>query len=115
MQNMISLMSIAAVRLLRTRHMSELNPHAPVSIVLDEMETKVAMALAQKFIKPIDLDYCQPQTSLWWTLLLGRMGGHLGYSQKGLPGWITLSKGWQYFQNVIDGINLSKNIFGFSP
>jgi len=115
LQNMISLMSIAAVRLLRTRHLSELNPKAPLSTVLDEMEAKVAIALAEKFIKPIDLKYCQSNTVLWWTLLLGRMGGHLGYSQKGLPGWITLSKGWQYFQTVIDGINLSKNIFNFSP
>lgn len=113
--NVISLMSMAAVRLLRARHMAEAAPQAPVSTVLDETEEKVAVALANRFLKPIDLGYCQPRTVLWWALLLGRMGGHLGYSQKGLPGWITLAKGWEYFQNVLDGISLSKNIYDFPP
>jgi hypothetical protein len=113
--NVLSLMSIAAVRLLRTRHMAEAAPDAPIGSLLGEEEGQVATALARRFLKPIDLEHCRPNTVLWWALLLGRMGGHLGYSQKGLPGWITLYKGWNYFQSVMDGINLSKNLYGFSP
>jgi len=113
--NVICLMNIAAIRLLRMRHLSQTNPEAEVATILEDLEIQVAKTLAPKFLKPVDLKYCKPNTVLWWTLLLGRMGGHLGISTKGLPGWITLSRGWEYFQHIIKGINLSKNIFNFPP
>lgn len=109
--NMISMMSMAAVRLLRTRHMAEVEPEAPVNKLLDETEEMIAIALGEKYLKPLDLDYCKSQTVLWWTLLLGRMGGHRGYSQKGMPGWITLNRGWQSFQEIMKGVHLMKNIY----
>lgn len=112
--NAIAFLSIAAVRLLRMRHLGQTNPNAPLQTILEETEIEVAKAIAPQFLKPKDLEYCKPETVLWWSLLLGRMGGHIGIKQKGLPGWITMSRGWDYFHNIVVGFKLSKNIFKFS-
>lgn len=111
MKNVITLLSLSAMRLLRMRHLSEVAPNDSVCQILDEAEIKLATLLGQQFLKPVDLKCCQEQSILWWVLLLGRMGGHQGIRQKGLPGWQTMFKGWIYFQNILKGINLSKNFF----
>lgn len=111
LKNSIALLSLSAIRLLRMRHLSEEAPIASVSQILDTEEIEVAELLSKEFLKPSDLKICKPKTILWWVLLLGRMGGHQGYKQKGLPGWQTMFKGWNYFQSVFKGVILSKNLF----
>jgi len=53
----------------------------------------LAKKLAEKYLKPIDKQLWGQYSNLWWLLLSGRMGGHQGFKQKGLPGWQTLWKG----------------------
>ena len=112
--NSIALLSICAVRLLRMRHMSQAKPEAPLSQVLNQQQIKLAKVLAEEYLLDSDLKHCQEHTLLWWVLLLGRMGGHQGFKMKGLPGWQTLYRGWNYFQTILNGINLSKNFFNSS-
>jgi len=113
LKNTISLMSLAAIRILRMRHMAEEYPNAKVDEVLDEQEIEIAMVLGKKYLRPVDLKHCKPGTTIWWTLLLGRIGGHQGYSNKGMPGWITLSRGWQQFQEIYKGFILAKQLYDF--
>lgn len=108
--NCIALLSLTAIHLLRMRHLATLQEQ-PVEQVLNDQERQLAQILAEKYLKPIDLTLCQPNTVLWLVILLGRMGGHQGIPQKGLPGWKTLWLGWYDFKKLMDGIILSKNFF----
>lgn len=110
LQNALAMLSLMAIRLLRMRHMAQIQSQAPIKDVLHEAEMQLAYHLADKYMKPIDLTFCQVGTTLWWILLLGRIGGHQGFKQKGMPGWQTLWRGWLYFQTLMEGINLSKNL-----
>jgi len=109
LQNSLAILSLMAIRLLRMRHLAQVHPHEPVGEVLKEEEIPLAEHLANKYLKPSDLTVAQKGTVFWWVLLLGRLGGHQGFKQKGMPGWQTLWKGWLYFQTLQEGINLSKN------
>jgi hypothetical protein len=108
--NCVAILSIAALHLLRLRHLATLE-NQPIEEILLPEACVVVDHLARKHLKPVDLKTCKPRTALWLALLLGRMGGHQGIHQKGLPGWKTLWRGWYDFQKIMDGIILSKNIF----
>lgn len=110
MTNCVAMLSIAALHLLRLRHLATLEDQ-PIEEILSADACVVANHLAQKHLKPVDLKVCKPKTALWLALIIGRMGGHQGFKQKGLPGWKTLWRGWYDFQKIMDGIILSKNIF----
>jgi hypothetical protein len=100
----IGLLALTAVQLLRSRYLAKQHEEAPFEKILpEEDEQKLAVKLALKFLKPIDRQLCKPETTLWWLLLLGRMGGHQGMKQKGLPGWQTIWKGHAHFQSLLEG------------
>jgi hypothetical protein len=115
LKNMIAIMSIHAIRLLRLRHLADTKQDQPVQHILTQQETEVTKVLADKYLKPSDLEDALPESILWFVLLLGRMGGHQGYRRSGLPGWQTLFKGYLYFQNILEGIIISKNFFHKPP
>jgi len=106
----IGLLALTAVTLLRSRYFAK-NAHNESfeTIVTDSKQQELAKKLADKYLKPVDSQICQQYSTLWWLLLLGRMGGHQGFKQKGLPGWQTLWKGYAYFQSLSTGFNLSDN------
>ena len=108
--NAISLLSIQAVRLLRMRHLAREHPQQSIERLLTPMEGKLAKQLADQFLTDTDREACQPLTSLWWILLLGRMGGHQGIRLKGLPGWQTIWKGWRYFQSLLQGYLIAQSL-----
>lgn len=114
--NTISLLSLIAIALLRTRHLaqqehSQTMTNQLVDELLSEDELLVAEMAADKYLMPIDLTFAQKKTNLWFILLLARMGGHQGIKQAGMPGWQTIWKGWIYFQNLVEGLSMSKNLF----
>ena len=39
-------------------------------------------------------------------LALGRLGGHQNRKSDGMPGWLTLWRGWQALQAIIQGYRL---------
>lgn len=107
--NTIALLTILAVRLLRLRHMAQNDPERPMGEVLDEDQLKLAKHFCEKMLTPTDLKYCKNGTVLAFVLTIARLGGHQGIKQKGMPGWQTIWKGWNYFQTILDGIIMSKN------
>ena len=107
--NCLSILSNTAMHLLRMRHIATLKEQ-PVEELLDTKTCQVAEKLAEKYLKPVDLKECKPKTALWLTLLIGRMGGHQGIRQRGLPGWKNLWRGWNDFQKIMDGIALSEKL-----
>jgi len=43
-------------------------------------------------------------------LAVGRLGGHLNRKGDGLPGWITLWRGWQLLQNLVEGVLIARKL-----
>lgn len=111
--NAIALLSVLAVRLLRLRHLAQHQPELPMTAILDENQAKLAEHFCQQTLKPSDWKHCKKGTILAFVLAIAKLGGHQGVSQKGMPGWQTIWKGWNYFQTILNGIMLSKNS-GFS-
>jgi hypothetical protein len=71
----IGLLALTAVQLLRSRYFAKQHEEDPFEEILpDKDEQKLAIKLAQKYLKPIDYQLCKSETTLWWLLLLGRMG-----------------------------------------
>ena len=112
--NSIALLSLVAIRLLRMRYLAQLDGEQPLDEAFQAEEVRLAQLLAPQYLKPSDLKHCRPGTILWGMLIIARMGGHQGFTNKGLPGWQTLYHGWNYFQTLLKGINLSKNFFADS-
>lgn len=96
-----ALMSVAALRLLELREIARLMPEAPAAMVgLSELELEV---LAYRVKKPL-------KTVRDVILGIGRLGGHLNRKGDGLPGWITLWRGWQYLQTLVEGALIGRNL-----
>jgi len=115
LKNMISIMSTHAIRLLRMRHLADVKKEQSVLHILNPEEVEVAKILADKYLKPSDLEDAVPESIFWFVLLIGRMGGHQGYRRRGMPGWQTLFKGFLYFQSILEGINISKTFLQKPP
>ncbi len=106
----IAFLALPAIILLRSRYIAKAKPDTSLDEVITDTETrKIIDKLAVRYMKPIDLTICKKHTVLWWILLLGRMGGHQGYKQKGLPGWQTIWKGYSFFEQVLEANKFLKD------
>lgn len=93
----VALLSIVALRLLQLRERTRLVPDAPPAASgLSELELQV---LAAKTARPLT-------TVREVALALGRLGGHLNRKPDGLPGWITLWRGYVTLQTLVEGVRL---------
>jgi hypothetical protein len=106
----IGLLALIAVELLRSKYYATEHQDTNFEKMMkSNEEVALAKILADQYLKPIDLTTCKQYSALWWILLLGRMGGHQGIKQKGLPGWQTLWKGYNFFQQVLTGFKIKLN------
>lgn len=108
--NHLCFLSIQAVELARIRHFPKEEPHRNWGVHLTNEEQALADILCDKQLKKRDFDFAQPQTNFAFLLLLGALGGHQGISRKGRPGWQTLTNGYQYFQQLLKGVQLAKQM-----
>jgi hypothetical protein len=99
-----AIMSIVAVRLLELRERLRQTPTAPAEEAgLTELELTVLRARSPKPLLTVG------EVSL----ALGRLGGHLNRTGDGWPGWLTLWRGWQVLQTLIDGVLLARKLGQF--
>ena len=90
--------SVAALRLLDLREHGRQEPDAPAERSgLNEVELEV---LALKTGRKIE-------TVRDAVLALGKLGGHLNRKSDGMPGWITLWRGWLELQPMVEGFLLA--------
>lgn len=106
--NMIALLQITAVKLLQLKQLG-LEPTA--------QEATALQALAVQYLTKAEQAELTKGTPLWTLVLIARLGGHQGLKQKGMPGWQTLWKGWQFFQVFLQGFAAahSKTIHQTTP
>jgi hypothetical protein len=97
-------MSVAALRLIELRERVRHTPEAPAEAGgLSPLEVAVLRARSGKPLV----------TAGEVALALGRLGGHLNRKGDGLPGWITLWRGWQRLQTLVEGVLLARKLDQF--
>lgn len=96
--------SVVALRLLDLREHARQEPEAPAAESgLKEVEVEV---LAVKTGRQLN-------TVRDVVLALGYLGGHLNRKSDGLPGWITLWRGWLQLQPLVEGALLAHKLKRF--
>lgn len=97
----VALLSIVALRLLHLREVVRLIPDAPAAATgLSQLELDVLAAKTDRVLT----------TAQEVALALGRLGGHLNRKSDGLPGWITLWRGYVVLQSLVDGVRLAHKL-----
>jgi hypothetical protein len=96
--------SVVALRLLDLREHARREPEAPASQSgLNEVELEVLEVKTGRILKTVrDV-----------VLALGHLGGHLNRKRDGLPGWITLWRGWLQLQPLVEGVLIAHKLKKF--
>lgn len=90
--------SVVALRLLDLREHARQEPDAPArQSGLNEVELEVLEVKTGR----------QLETVSDVALALGKLGGHLNRKRDGMPGWITLWRGWLQLQALVEGFLLA--------
>lgn len=102
LEPVIALLSVIATELLRLRELAR-GPDAdrsPATSVVDPLWVRVLSAWRYRQRPPraaTDLSVRE------FAMALGRLGGHLGRTGDGFPGWITMWRGWQKLRLMVEG------------
>jgi hypothetical protein len=97
----IGILSIVAMRLLSLKLLSRTHPNDPVAE--NELGPEARIILSRKFGEPPEgWTY---QTSL---IRIARLGGFKARKSDGLPGWISLWRGWGRLIILIEGFQLAQ-------
>ena len=97
----MSLMSIVALRLLDLREQLRGGPEAPApasgftALELDVLSLRLNRSIAT--VRDV-------------ALAIGRLGGHLGRTRDGMPGWLTLWRGMDRLSYLVEGVNLAQQL-----
>lgn len=94
------LLSVVAVRLLQLKSAARTKPNRPAKELVPAVWLKM---LAAKLKKPVDI---RKMTIGEFYHGVAKLGGFLGRKSDGEPGWITIWRGWQKLQLVVDGAEL---------
>jgi hypothetical protein len=99
LQPMIALLSVVAVLLLNLREAAR-RPDAPTRPATDVVEPIYEEVLRtwrhQKAHEPLSV--------LEFYLAVARLGGHMNRKRDGFPGWLTLWRGWQKLQIMVEAV-----------
>ena len=97
-QRLLGFATPIAVRLLQLKQLVHQTPDRLASQVIDPLMVQV-LALRHKVI-------AATLTLAEFWKRVARLGGHLGRTSDGDPGWRTLWKGWQLLSDLTDGARL---------
>jgi hypothetical protein len=98
---LLGIVAIAAIRLLQMKILARAQPDAPLED--DLLDSEVAAVL--------DAKYGRPKGG--WTyastfIAIARLGGFVARKRDGLPGWLTIWRGWQKLVALAEGYMLAK-------
>ena len=98
LQPMIALLSVVATVLLNLRQACRRDDAEtrPATELVDPIYEEILRA--QRYKQPRE-----PMTIREFSLALGRLGGHMNRKSDGLPGWLTLWRGWTKLQLMVAG------------
>ncbi len=101
LEPLIAVLAVVAVRLLSTKLLARSRPEG--SEAAKSLGPEMAKLLERKFGKPKD----------GWTnrnllVAVARMGGFIGRKSDGMPGWLTIWRGWQRLIWMCEGLEIMK-------
>jgi hypothetical protein len=105
LQPMIALLSVVAVMLLNLRQGARRADakERPASEVVDRIYEEVLRGWRYK--KEPD----RAEMSVYeFYLAVARLGGHMNRKADGLPGWLTLWRGWQKLESMVAGVKIDR-------
>ena len=104
LEPMVALMSVEAVRLLQLKTLAQREPNRPARTVIPPLWLKM-LQLARKNLRRVhDL------TIREFYRELAKLGGFLGRTGDGEPGWITIWRGWEKLHTLIRGAELAAKL-----
>jgi hypothetical protein len=97
LEAMVGLMSVVAVRLLQLKSIAKVDPDRPARTVVPSLWLKMLKAARQGRKNMDDLTIEQFYREL------AKLGGFLGRRHDGNPGWITIWRGWDKLNQLVQG------------
>lgn len=101
LEAMVGLMSVVAVRLLQLKSVARHNPDRPARAVVPLLWLQMLKAVRKKLRRVHDL------TIYEFYRELAKLGGFLGRRSDGEPGWITIWRGWEKLNTLVQGARLA--------
>lgn len=96
---LLAVLAIVAVRLTNLKLLARVRPDAPLP----------EDALGPEYVEILEAQFGRPSTG--WTyasalIAIARLGGFLGRKSDGMPGWMTIWRGWMRMEAMVAGANL---------
>lgn len=101
LEPVVGLMSVVAVRLLQLKTIAREEPDRPARTVVPELWLQMLKAARKNLRRVHDLTVYQFYREL------AKLGGFLGRRSDGEPGWITIWRGWEKLNTLVQGANLA--------
>lgn len=85
----------------------------PIDEVFEKVQIEVLQLLNNKLQgkTPQQQNLNDPARTKWATWIVARLGGWKGYDSQGPPGVIVLKRGLDRLNYIIEGVNLSKDVY----
>lgn len=101
----LTIMSIVAWRLFMITLIARTNPSTPCTELVADYEWRVLFAKVNKGKEPPKTTPTMGEVVIW----IARLGGFLARKGDGMPGTITLWRGWKRLTDLTEGWNLAIN------
>lgn len=104
LEAVVGLTSVIAVRLLQLKSVASSEPDRPARTVVPSLWLKMLKAARKNLRRVHDL------TIRDFYRELAKLGGFLGRRSDGEPGWITIWRGWEKLNALVQGAELAMNL-----
>jgi hypothetical protein len=101
LEAMVGLMSVVSVRLLQLKSVARSDPHRSARSVVPLLWLQMLKAARKKLRRVHDL------TIYEFYREVAKLGGFLGRRSDGEPGWITIWRGWEKLNTLVQGAQLA--------
>jgi hypothetical protein len=101
LEAMVGLMSVVSVRLLQLKSVARSDPDRPARDVVPLLWLLMLKAVRKKLRRVHDL------TIYEFYREVAKLGGFLGRRSDGEPGWITIWRGWEKLNTLVQGAELA--------
>ena len=102
LEPMTGLMSVVALRLVQLKTLSKTDPDRPARRVVPLLWLQMLKAVRRRLTRVHDL------TIYEFYRELAKLGGFIGLKSDGEPGWITIWRGWEKLNNLVQGAKIAK-------
>ncbi len=101
LEPMVALMSVVAVRLLKLKTLAKTEPDRPARTVVPMLWLQMLKAVRKNLRRVHDL------TIYEFYREVAKLGGFLGRKSDGEPGWITIWRGWEKLNTLVQGAEMA--------